>query len=104
MEIFDEYARRQYEAKAPSRNPFGVEMEPKKFLEFDVFTKVRVLHQLSVWTLGNADRIRQQMVEQTEKEQTAWVSMISAPLQASTEDVRLTPSLTAHRGTWMGQG
>ena len=73
MEIFDEYTRRQYEAKAPSRNPFGIDDDPNKFLDFDVFTKVRVLHQLSVWTLGNADRIRQQMAEQTEREQTSWV-------------------------------
>ena len=30
-------------AKAPQRNPFGVEEEPAKFTEFDVFTKVREL-------------------------------------------------------------
>ena len=48
--------------------------DPNKFLDFDIFTKIRVLHQLSTWTLGNADRIRQQMVEQTEREQTSWVS------------------------------
>lgn len=75
MEIFDEYARRQYEAKAPARNPFGIDEEPNKFLEFDVFTKVRVLHQLSVWTLGNADRIRQQMPDQTLEGQLDWVSI-----------------------------
>lgn len=79
MDIFDEYARRQYEAKAPLRNPFGEEEEPKRFHDFDVFTKVRVLHQLSVWTLGNADRIRQQMPEQTEREQTSWVSIDPSP-------------------------
>ena len=45
-------------AKAPRRNPFGEEEEPAKFDDFDVFTKIRVLHQLSVWTFGNADRIR----------------------------------------------
>lgn len=39
-EIFDEYVRRQYVAKAPRRNPFGVEEEPAKFAEFDIFTKV----------------------------------------------------------------
>ena len=42
-ELFDEYTRRQYVAKAPQRNPFGVEEEPAKFTEFDVFTKVRGL-------------------------------------------------------------
>lgn len=76
MDLFDEYTRRQYEAKAPARNPFGVEEEPAKFLEFDVFTKVRVLHQLSVWTLGNVDRIRQQMPEETERDQTTWVRLL----------------------------
>lgn len=39
-EIFDEYTRRQYIAKAPESNPFGVEEDPEKFIEFDVFTKV----------------------------------------------------------------
>ncbi len=40
-EIFDEYTRRQYVAKAPNRNPFGVDEEPAKFSDFDIFTKVR---------------------------------------------------------------
>ena len=39
-EIFDEYTRRQYVAKAPHRNPFGTEEEPAKFNDFDIFTKV----------------------------------------------------------------
>lgn len=39
-DIFDEYTRRQYVAKAPERNPFGVDEEPAKFNEFDIFTKV----------------------------------------------------------------
>jgi hypothetical protein len=34
-EIFDEYTRRQYVAKAPERNPFGTEEEPAKFTDFD---------------------------------------------------------------------
>lgn len=76
-EIFDEYTRRQYLAKAPQRNPFGDEEEPKKFNDFDVFTKIRVLQQLSTWTFGNADRIRGQM-EEKDNEQTSWVSRTSA--------------------------
>jgi hypothetical protein len=40
-EIFDEYTRRQYLAKAPLRNPFGDEEEPANFNDFDTFTKVR---------------------------------------------------------------
>lgn len=39
-DIFDEYTRRQYVAKAPQRNPFGTEQEPLKFADFDAFTKV----------------------------------------------------------------
>ena len=39
-EIFDEYTRRQYVAKAPARNPFGTDEEPAKFTELDILTKV----------------------------------------------------------------
>jgi hypothetical protein len=45
-EIFDEYTRRQYMAKAPHRNPYGTEEEPAKFADFDIFTKVRIYHIL----------------------------------------------------------
>ncbi|KAJ5779438.1 hypothetical protein N7457_007158 [Penicillium paradoxum] len=70
---FDEYTRRQYNAKAPKiPNPFGHEEEPNKFLHFDVFTKIRVLHQLTVWTFWNADRIRDKMPEKKETEQMEW--------------------------------
>ncbi|KAF2842439.1 hypothetical protein M501DRAFT_417604 [Patellaria atrata CBS 101060] len=68
-EIFDEYTRRQYVAKAPERNPFGTDESPKKFADFDTLTKIRILHQLSTWTLNNADRIRSQMLEDDE---TQW--------------------------------
>ncbi|PSN73223.1 hypothetical protein BS50DRAFT_482251 [Corynespora cassiicola Philippines] len=71
LEIFDEYARRQYVAKAPARNPFGVEEAPNRFNDFDVFTKIRVLQQLSTWTLNNPNTIRERMNE-TEREQTSW--------------------------------
>lgn len=72
---FDEYTRRQYNAKAPHLdNPFGYDDQPKKFADFDVFVKLRVLHQLSVWTFWNPDRIRAKMPEQREVDQTQWVS------------------------------
>ncbi|KAG0649550.1 Histone-lysine N-methyltransferase [Hyphodiscus hymeniophilus] len=71
-EIFDEYTRRQYVAKAPERNPFGFEEDPAKFTEFDTFTKIRVLQQLTQWTMGNPDRIRERMEEQKDTEQTIW--------------------------------
>ncbi|KAJ5606132.1 hypothetical protein N7510_008913 [Penicillium lagena] len=70
---FDEYTRRQYNAKTPHHpNPFGYEEEPLRFLDFDVFLKLRVLHQLSVWTFWNADRIRDKMPEKKESEQLQW--------------------------------
>ena len=69
---YDEYTRRQFVAKAPSRNPYGDEEEPNKFAEFDVFTKIRVLHQLSTWTLNNAERMRG-LMEEKDSEQTQWV-------------------------------
>ncbi|THW98143.1 hypothetical protein D6D18_05282 [Aureobasidium pullulans] len=68
---YDEYTRRQFVAKAPSRNPYGDEEEPNKFAEFDVFTKIRVLHQLSTWTLNNAERMRG-LMEEKDSEQTQW--------------------------------
>ena len=74
-EIFDEYTRRQYEAKAPRRNPFGEDEAPNKFADFDVFTKLRVLFQLSQWTLINAERMRGLMLETKDSEQTQWVSI-----------------------------
>ena len=49
-----------------------MEEEPKKFTDFDVFTKLKVLHQLSTWTLNNPDRIRERMEEKGD-EQTIWV-------------------------------
>lgn len=72
-ELFDEYTRRQYVAKAPSRNPFGTEEIPNQFQSFDIFTRLRVLWQLSQWTLINADRMREKMPEIKDTEQTAWV-------------------------------
>ncbi|KAF2808427.1 uncharacterized protein BDZ99DRAFT_419530 [Mytilinidion resinicola] len=71
-ENFDEFTYRQYKQKAPHRNPFGTPEELEtKFDDFDVFTKIRVLQQLSVWTLHNADRIRER-IGATDAEQTNW--------------------------------
>lgn len=35
--------------------------------------QLRVLQQLTIWTLGNPDRIRERMEEQKDSEQTYWV-------------------------------
>ncbi|KAL8929910.1 MAG: hypothetical protein Q9208_001054 [Pyrenodesmia sp. 3 TL-2023] len=71
-EIFDEYTRRQYVAKAPDNNPFGSEETPNEFNHFDIFTKLSVLCQLSRWTFVNADRMREKMSETKEAEQIQW--------------------------------
>ncbi|MCJ1468697.1 hypothetical protein MMC07_007326 [Pseudocyphellaria aurata] len=71
-ETFDEYTRRQYVAKAPHRNPFGTDETPNKFADFNVFTKLRILYQLSQWTLINADRMRERMPETKDTDQTQW--------------------------------
>jgi hypothetical protein len=71
-DIFDEYMRRQYVAKAPERNPFGDEEEPHKFDDFDIFTKIRILHQLSLWTFFSPDRMRDKMSEASFEEQLEW--------------------------------
>jgi len=81
-EIFDEYTRRQYVAKAPSRNPYGTEETPKRFADFDVFAKLRVLFQLSQWTLLNPDRMRERMPETKDTEQTQWVRDVVRSLAA----------------------
>lgn len=81
FENFDEYTRRQYNAKAPDfPNPFGYEETPLRFLDFDIFMKLSVLHQLSVWTFWNPDRIREKMPEKKDSEQLEWVSCNSASL------------------------
>jgi hypothetical protein len=74
LEIFEEYTRRQYYAKLPAANPFGDEEEPTKFADFDIFTKLRILHQLSIWTFFNPDKIREKMPDSVE-EQLSWVSL-----------------------------
>ncbi|KAL8770037.1 MAG: hypothetical protein Q9209_004075 [Squamulea sp. 1 TL-2023] len=71
-EIFDEYTRRQYIAKAPEQNPFGTEETPNKFNEFDIFTKLSVLCQLSRWTFVNVDRMREKMSQTGDSEQIQW--------------------------------
>ncbi|EGP91599.1 uncharacterized protein MYCGRDRAFT_33646, partial [Zymoseptoria tritici IPO323] len=62
-EIFDEYTRRQYVAKAPQRNPFGEDEDSIKFNDMSIYTRIQILQQLSVWTFGNVDRMRGMMPE-----------------------------------------
>ncbi|XXG98721.1 hypothetical protein Hte_005050 [Hypoxylon texense] len=71
-DLFDEYTRRQYVAKAPDRNPFGAAEAPAKFDDFDIFTKIKVLQQLTQWVMLHPDRIREKMDEQKPSDQTEW--------------------------------
>ncbi|KAH6659905.1 hypothetical protein BKA67DRAFT_653112 [Truncatella angustata] len=71
-ELFDEYTRRQYVAKKPDHNPFGTDQDPARFHDFDVFTKLRVLQQLTQWVMLHPERIRDKMDEQTLSDQTDW--------------------------------
>ncbi|KAI1350123.1 hypothetical protein F5Y01DRAFT_286955 [Xylaria sp. FL0043] len=71
-DLFDEYTRRQYVAKAPDRNPFGSGETPKSFNEFDALLKLRVLQQLTQWVMLHPERIREKMDEQKPSDQTDW--------------------------------
>lgn len=59
-------------AKAPQRNPFGEEEQPRRFTDLDVFTKIRVLHQLSTWTMISPTRFREYYATSV-PDQTQWV-------------------------------
>ncbi|KAI2616588.1 hypothetical protein GGR54DRAFT_232955 [Hypoxylon sp. NC1633] len=72
LDLFDEYTRRQYDAKAPDRNPFGTAETPAKFDDFDVFTKIKILQQLTQWVMLHPERIREKMDEQKPSDQTEW--------------------------------
>ncbi|KAK7908084.1 reticulocyte-binding protein 2 a [Apiospora marii] len=71
-DLFDEYTRRQYVSKDPDHNPFGTEEQPNKFHDFDVLTKLRVLHKLTQWVMLHPERIREKMDEQRVSDQTEW--------------------------------
>ena len=76
---WDEYTRRQYEAKAPKLNPYGSDEAPKHFRDFDIFLKIRVLHQLTIWTFWNPDRMRERMPDHNnEARMIEWVRFLPA--------------------------
>ena len=72
---WDENVRRQYVYRGPHlRHPYGTNEEPKHFRDFHVFSKIRVLHQLTVWTFWNPDKLRSHFAEVKEWEQNDyWV-------------------------------
>ncbi|KAK0656047.1 hypothetical protein B0T16DRAFT_364962 [Cercophora newfieldiana] len=71
-DLFDEYTRRQFLAKAPEKNPFGTEEAPLKFADFDVFTKIRVLQAMTQIIMMNPERLREKTEEQKDQDQTNW--------------------------------
>ncbi|CAJ2513427.1 Uu.00g015460.m01.CDS01 [Anthostomella pinea] len=71
-ELFDEYTRRQYVAKAPARNPFGTDETPARFDDFDATMKIKVLQQLTQWVMLHPERVREKMDEQKPSDQTEW--------------------------------
>ncbi|KAK3394539.1 hypothetical protein B0H63DRAFT_49218 [Podospora didyma] len=71
-ELFDEYTRRQFVSKAPDRNPFGTGETPARFADFDVFTKIRVLQQMTQFIMMSSERLREKTEEQKDMDQTNW--------------------------------
>ncbi|KAJ4203729.1 hypothetical protein NW767_005220 [Fusarium falciforme] len=71
-EILDDQTRKQFLSKSPGYNPFGDDETPIKFNDFDIFTKIRVLQQLTEWIMIHPERIRDKMEEQKDTEQTSW--------------------------------
>ncbi|KAM0293100.1 hypothetical protein ACHAPQ_006520 [Fusarium lateritium] len=74
-DIFDDQARKQFVNKSPNYNPFGSGETPLKFNDFDVFTKIRVMQQLTQWVMLHPERIRDKMEEQKDIEQTNWATL-----------------------------
>ncbi|ENH71840.1 hypothetical protein QWA68_012319 [Fusarium oxysporum] len=71
-EIFDDQARKQFTKRSPNYNPFGSGETPLKFNDFDIFTKIKVMQQLTQWAMIHPERIRDKMEEQKDSEQTSW--------------------------------
>ncbi|KAK4192633.1 reticulocyte-binding protein 2 a [Podospora australis] len=71
-ELFDEYTRRQYLSKAPEKNPFGSADIPARFADFDIFTKIRVLQQMTQFVMMNPEKLRERCDEQKDMDQTNW--------------------------------
>lgn len=72
-EDFDAFARRQYVAKDPERNPFGVDEQPLSFLDFNIWSQICILQRFSAWVFHYPDRVRDRM-QHGEQEQLQWVS------------------------------
>lgn len=64
LDNWDKTVRTQYEYKTRNKpHPYGTDEEPNHFRDFHIFTKLRMLYQLAVWTFHNPDRMRQHFPE-----------------------------------------
>ncbi|KAK4682071.1 hypothetical protein QC764_113930 [Podospora pseudoanserina] len=71
-DLFDEYTRRQYLNKAPEKNPFGNSEVSLRFADFDVFTKIRILQQMTQFIIMSSEKLRDKTEEQKDTDQTNW--------------------------------
>ncbi|KAH0424794.1 PHD-finger domain-containing protein [Colletotrichum camelliae] len=67
-ELFDEYTRRQYLARAPEKNPFGSDEVAARFADFDI----EILQQMTQWIMLRPERVREKMEEQKDIDQASW--------------------------------
>ncbi|EWC44013.1 hypothetical protein DRE_01365 [Drechslerella stenobrocha 248] len=72
IEMFDDYARRQYLAKNPKANPFGADALPLSFYSLSPENRVRVLHQLCMWIISKPEAFRDKIDPHKLLDQTDW--------------------------------
>ncbi|KAF3928868.1 hypothetical protein ABW20_dc0106102 [Dactylellina cionopaga] len=72
IEMFDDYTRRQYVAKSPAKNPFGMEPDPNSFYSLQPENRVRVLHQLCMWILAKPEAFRDKVDPHKMIDNTDW--------------------------------
>ena len=79
LDNWDKTVRTQYEYKTRDKpHPYGIDEEPNHFRDFHIFTKLRMLYQLAVWTFHNPDRMRQHFPEvDWEDQYVEWVCIAS---------------------------
>lgn len=89
MDNWDENVRRQYQYKCPHiRHPYGEDEEPERFRNFHIFTKIRVLHQLTVIAFYNPDKIRSAYPDVKEAEQFDYWVRVHKPSPSSRANIK----------------
>ncbi|KAK9478698.1 hypothetical protein V1514DRAFT_330176, partial [Lipomyces japonicus] len=73
LEMFDDYARRQYRQKLPYfKHPFGEEEIPFLFDNFSIYNQIIVIHQLCEFQTFNVERFRARTETTKEAEEIQW--------------------------------